>query len=798
MSAHVIGRLLKPLVKLLGSRSLPVTSGMLTIGGLGAPVEIIRDTWGIPHIYAKNDQDLFRALGFVHAQDRFWQMEMYRRIGSGTLAEVLGKEGLAVDRAIRTFGLNRLARRDLDACDAATRAILDAYAGGVNAWLSQPSTRLPVEFTLLGHTPAPWAALDSVAIVEFIVWDLLGSWAQEPVLANIAARVGPDAMKEFDPDFSMNPGSIVDGFEVNLRGIDGKLAAMKLPYRRHGTGSNAWAISGQRTASGKPIHMGDPHLTPATPAVWYAVHLIGGGFNVTGASIAGMPFVPIGHNARCSWSCCMSMVDGVDLYMEKLDLANPRRYLYKNEWIDAAIIEEPITIKGKREPFIERVVVTRHGPVISGIEGLGLRGPAGAGSTPVALAYCSVARDPCNLMRGGIALALMGSWDDFLAAGQDLDMLFMHVTYADIDGNVGSHVCSRVPLRKKGHDGRMPVPGWTGELDWDDGYLPFDQLPHCLNPAKGFVVAANNKPFDGDGYPHYLGSTWDPGFRARRITEVIGSMDKASVEELKALNLDVVTAAGKDFVERLRQFETTDPDAAAALQLLRSWNGEASVGSAGAAACELAMHFTFERLLEASLDDKMLVDGGMGLGFHPILRELHEFAYSVPLILFRMLDTPGSAWCKKAGGRQAVIEHGLAQATRYLERKLGKDPKNWAWGRINTITFPHAFASQKPMDVVFNPPSRPMGGTATTVCVSWSPPGTRWHDKNTASTFRFAIDWADPSRAGCILPPGQSGHLASPHYADMLDPWLKGEYIPMLWTREQVEASAEAKLVLAP
>jgi penicillin amidase len=210
------------------------------------------------------------------------------------------------------------------------------------------------------------------------------------------------------------------------------------------------------------------------------------------------------------------------------------------------------------------------------------------------------------------------------------------------------------------------------------------------------------------------------------------------------------------------------------------------------------MYFTFERVLEASLRDPIMTIGAMGAGFHPLLRELHEFSYSVPLILFRMLDAADSAWFTRAGGKQATIEGGLKKAVQYLAAKLGKDPKGWEWGRINKITFPHAFATQKPMDAVFNPPLRPMGGTATTVCVSWSPPGLRWQDKNTASSFRFAIDWADPSRAGCIVPPGQSGHLASPHYADMYEPWLKGEYIPMLWTREQVQANAEATLALSP
>jgi penicillin amidase len=792
MCAAIIGKLLKGIIKLQGRKSLPIIDGELKAEGLAEPVEIIRDKWGVPHIYAKNNEDLFFAFGFVHAQDRFWQMELLRRIAAGTMSEMLGKDLLDTDRTVRTFGINRLARRELDASEPGIKALFQAYTNGVNAWLTHPSTRLPVEFGLIKHKPGPWTALDSAALGCLIIWQMHGDWVLEPLLAGIANMVGLDAVKELDPDYDVNPGSIQGGFDVNVLLADGKFKAIKGPYLKQGGGSNSWAVSGSRTKSGKPIHMCDPHLGPTTPAVWYVAHLVGGDFNVTGVSLPGLPLIPMGHNARCSWSACVSYIDANDLYVEKFNPDNPLQYKYKDEWVDAEVIEERINIKGEPAPFIEKVVFTRHGPVISGIQGLKVK------DSPDALAFCSVTRDPSNLLRGAFKLMKLRNWDDFIDAGKDLELFFMHVTYADVDGNIGSHILSRAPQRKPGHSGLVPVPGWTGEYDWDAEYIPFDEMPHCLNPKKGFIVISNNKPFEGKEYPHKLGCLFDAGYRARRITSVIEEKgkDKIGVDDLLPLHVDFTSLPGKDFVQRLEHFETSDPDAKLAIEMLRTWNGVLSVDSTGGAVCELALYFTLKRIFEASLDTTM-IRIAMGDGFHPMLKTSQEYYYSNYLILLHLLDAPGSTWVTKAGGKQAVIEHGLKEAVRYLMGKLGKDPARWQWGKINKITYPHAFAMKKPMDAVFNSPTRPMGGDTYTVCQSSSPAGGRWGEKIAIPSFRMALDWADPSAARFVYAPGQSGHLASPHYMDLYDKWLNGEYIPMLWTKEQALANKEGTLVLS-
>ncbi len=467
------------------------------------------------------------------------------------------------------------------------------------------------------------------------------------------------------------------------------------------------------------------------------------------------------------------------------------RYKYKEGWVDAEVIDEPIKIKGENVPFIEKVVITRHGPVVSGIETLSIHGSKDA------LAYCSVSRDPSTLVRGGIKLMKARCWDDFIDAGRDLDLYFMHVTYADIDGNIGSHVCCRAPRRVKGHDGQVPVPGWTGEYDWAGEYIPFGELPHALNPKKGFIVVSNNKPFEGHEYPHYLGNAWDAGFRAARITSFIETKGKMALEDLLPLHLDFTSLPGQQFVKRLERFETADPDAKLGFDMVRAWDGVLSADSTGGAVCELAMGFMLRYIFESGLEPEM-VPLAMGRSFNPVLKEINEYYYCKPLILFAFLDDPGSWWVKNAGGKQAVIEQGLKRAVYFLRDNVARDPAAWQWGKISKVVFPHAFAMKKPLDLVFNPPSRPFGGNPFTACQSSSDSDKGWGTKRCVPSFRMAIDWSDVSKARCILPPGQSGHLASPHYMDMYDAWLKGEYIPMLWTREQVEAHVEGKLVLSP
>lgn len=774
MSA-ILGPILRFFIKNAGKKALPQIDGKIDVKGLSAPVEIIRDKWGIPHIFATDEKDVIFAQGFVHAQDRLFQMELHRRIASGRISEFLGKAALDTDRATRTFGFYRLAKASLAAMDDNLKALMTAYADGVNAFLKHPASRLPPEYGLVKLKPEPWKIEDSVAFGQFMGWQLSGEWKME--LPRFKASViGKEKLDELAPGYpAENPSVIPKGIDVN--------AATKGPYVKRGGGSNAWAISGSRTASGKPIHCNDPHLSPSTPSIWYACHLSSGsGIDVTGVSPPGIPFILIGHNAHFAWGFTVGMVDAEDLFVEKFNPDNPTQYEYMGKWCDAEIIEESIKIQKQEAPFVEKVVVTRHGPVISGVVGL----------PGYSLSMCSKCLQPTNAMKGFYTLARGKSWEDFVAGVKCIDMVQQNLTYADVDGNIGSYITGKVPIRKKG-DGSVPIPGWTDEYEWS-GEIPFDEMPHCFNPKKGFVVTANNRPVESD-YKYFLSNIWDPGYRAKRITDEISSKEKFTMDDCKRLHMDNTSLPGKEFVKLLEGINEDDPDVKLAVKLLREWDGKMSPESIGGAVYDLSRYFTMRALVEVGLEKELATDL-LGRGFNTALVACTELYHTDPPIMFRVLNNPDSWWVKQAGGKEALLKTGLKRAVEWLRDNVSKDPAAWQWGKVNVITFPHAFAMKKPMDKVFNVGPYPMGGNKHTVLQAGNANDEPWGQKTWIPSYRHIVDFSDISKAEFIYAPGQSGNLASPYYRNLFDLWLTGKYIPMLWTREQVEKEAGARLIL--
>jgi penicillin amidase len=340
---------------------LPKIEGTLTLPGLSTPAEVIRDRWGVPHIYAANTHDLFFAQGFVHAQDRLWQMELNRRIATGRLSELFGNLALDTDRTTRTFGFHRLGQADWANADDSMRTVVSAYTEGINAFLQNPSTRMPIEFTLLRHHPEPWIPEDSMAFSRVVTWQLSHAWYGEIIRAWLIEAVGEEHAAELEIHYpEQNPVTLPAGIEFNRLNPDGTLRAARGPFLSRGMGSNAWAISGRRTTTGKPFLCNDMHLTLALPSLWHEVHLIAGEFNVTGASLPGLPTVLVGHNKRIAWGMTLAFTDCEDLFIERFDPQAPHRYEFRGEWLDAEVIPESIRVKGGAKPHTEQVIVTHH------------------------------------------------------------------------------------------------------------------------------------------------------------------------------------------------------------------------------------------------------------------------------------------------------------------------------------------------------------------------------------------------------------------------------------------------------
>jgi penicillin amidase len=783
----VLGSVLRAGLTWASRRRLPTIDGALNLPGLSAPVEVIRDRWGVPHLYASTMHDLFFAQGFVHSQDRLWQMELNRRIASGRLSELFGEMALATDRASRTLGFHRLAGADWERAGDELHGILAAYADGVNTFLESREYRRnkPIEFTLLNHHPEPWRPLDSLAFARVMIWQLSHAWYSEIIRARLIQAVGEEAAAELEihplPDC---PVTLPAGIEFNRMDAAGRLHAAGGPFLRQGMGSNAWAVCGRRTATGKPFLCNDMHLPIPIPGIWYQVHLAAADFQVTGVSLPGVPLVLVGHNARIAWGMTLTFIDAQDLFVEQFDPAAPHRYRFRDEWREARVIPERIHIKGRAGPHVEEVLITHHGPIVSGV----------AGYPEQKVALSSVALRPCPVTQGWLQLNRAGDWDEFVEAMRLIEAPQLNVAYADVDGNVGHWATGRVPVRARGQ-GLVPVPGWTGEYEWT-GQVPFEEMPHAFNPEQGYVVTCNNQ-LVADDYPYYLGSAWMNGYRARRVCEAIGGKEQLTAADFQALQMDVTCIPGQEFVRRLEDFVTGDPDARLALELLRAWDGRLTPDSVGGCVYEVARYTLVRSLLEPGLGEELTLQL-MGRGFDPVLAPSHEFYGHDTVATLRMLDNPGSWWLARAGGREAALEASLRQAIAWLRGRLGPDPGGWQWGRIHRVVFLHAFGLREPLDRVFNWGPRPIGGDTDTPCQTAMAAGDPYDNKAWAPSFRQIVDLGDLSRSLAALPPGQSGQLGSPHYDDLAELWIKGEYYPMLWTREQVEREAEGRLILRP
>jgi len=780
---NFVGSIARNGVTWLSRKRLPQTEGKINLPGLTAEVEVLRDSWGIPHIYAGDLHDLYFAQGFVHAQDRMFQMEMNRRVARGKLSELFGELALDTDRTARTFGFNRLGSADWANADGDLREIILAYTQGVNAYLEYPGKKLPIEFTLLRHQPEAWTPEDTMAFTRVMVWQLSHAWYGEVIRAQLAEKVGDEHAAELDIQYpALNPLTLPKGIEFNRLNNAELLSKVGGPYLSQGKGSNSWVICAERSASGAAVLCNDMHLQLSLPALWYEVHLVAPGMHVTGVSLPGVPMVLVGHNEHIAWGMTLAFTDCEDLFIEKFDPDDPRRYQFGDTWREAEVIPETIAVKGRAQPHVENVVVTHHGPVISDVIGV----------SEQRVAVNSMALRPGKAFQGWLGLNRAAHWDDFVNAMRLIEAPQLNVCYADVEGNIGYWVTGKVPIRAKG-EGDVPAPGWTGEYEWIDE-VPFEAMPHAFNPEQGYIVTCNHKIVPDD-YPYFLGKAWMNGYRARRIGDYIESKEQLSLDDHRALHVDFTCLPGKEFAAQVESLKSNDADALLALQLLKAWDGRLEADSTGGAVYEVARLHLTRNILEPSTGKEMATRY-MGQGFHPLLLPTHEFYGHDTVAVLRLLSSPEAWWLKQAGGRDAVVEKSLKEAIQWLRATLGPDPSTWQWGKLHRVNFAHALALQKPLDQVFNRGPFPIGGDTDTPCQTAFFAHDPYDNKAWAPSFRQVVDMGDLARSVAIFPPGQSGILGSPHYDDLIQPWLNGEYHPLLWTRQQVESQVEGKLVL--
>lgn len=756
-------------------RSLPQTSGEIRVSGISGPVTIVRDSDGVAHITGATETDAAFGLGFVHAQERLWQMEVQRRIGHGRLSEIFGATTLDTDRFLRTLGVARAARSAYERLDADTIAILEAYAAGVNAGISTIPV-LPPEFLILGVQPEPWQPIDSLVWAKMMAWDLGGNWNDEVMRSLLIAQIGPEDANALMPGYpSDGPLILPEDALVQPAASAAAPEAAIQPATAHAlldlwetvhlttglgdrlAGSNNWVIGGERTASGKPLLVNDPHLSNRIPSIWYLAHMQGGAINAIGATFPGLPAVVIGHNERIAWGVTNTGPDVQDLYIEQIDAQNYVRYNGRREPV--TLIGETINVKDA-EPVTLTVRITRHGPIISDVT-------SGTGET---LAFRWTALDEEDLtIRAFLNVNRARNWDEFTAALRDYKAPMQNFVYADVEGNIGYYAPGALPIRRNG-DGRLPVPGWTDEYEWV-GYVPFEELPHVYNPSQGYIATANNRVV-GDDYPYLLGTSWAAPYRAQRIVEMIEQGNRLTVDDMRRMLGDVVSVQARELLPVLLAVQPAEPREAAALELLRGWDGAMHGDSAAAAVYQAYYYAAIETIFADELRDL----------FSSQYRSRRDFS---AMALRAVLLEGRSAWCDDVT-TLAITEDCATTLAKALTKGVAamadaqgeSDPVRWRWDRVHHAVFPHnPFSQVEALRGVFER-RIPNGGDSFTVNVA-PVRITEPYLQYNGPSYRQIIDLGDLNASRFMHTTGQSGNVLSSRYSDYLERWQKVEDIPM-------------------
>lgn len=771
-------------------RAWPRIEGAQQLDGLHGPVEVFRDPWGVPHIFAENDHDLLFVQGFVHAQDRLWSMDFDRRLAKGALSEMIGPQTLRLDRYLRTLGSRRASERDWRVLSEETRALIEAYCAGINAFIESHRGRYPVEYTIFRSQPAPWEPIDVLVRVKLMSWLLSQNQQFETLRALMIPRLGDEKVSELLPPYRdgapliVPPG--VDGYGW-LRDAD---LADELADFYGGTttgwGSNQWSLSGERTASGKPLLANDTHLEMAMPSVWYHNGLHGGSFDVVGASLPGVPLVILGTNGRIAWGVTDMLPDVEDYFVERLDdPERPQRYEFAGEWRELEIFTESIAVRGAETVELE-VLATHHGPIMNAVVGR-LR------EHPEKLAICWTEHQPNRVFDALFALVRSSDWTSFRRALSLWSGPHMNFGYADAEGHVGYQATGLVPVRAEGHQGLVPVPGWTGEAEWQ-GYLPFASLPFLFDPPDGMVMTANQKVV-GDDYPHHLAYEWSDPYRALRITQLLDGRNDLTADDLAAVQLDTYSLHAEALRPVLLAVEPEGPLQQRAYEQVSSWDLRNDPESAGAAIFQV----WYRRFLEHTVGDE--------LG-ETLTDEYRIYTWVHGPMMAALVGRPDDSWFDDVTTADTVetlaliAQRSFAAAVSWLAENHGDEPEAWAWGRLHPAIFGHRPFGRSGIAILerlFNGPSLPAPGDRYTVNAAWfAGDRSRPFAANGGAGQRLIVDLADPDASRFVQNSGQVEHLFHPHRHDLARAWSEGVYRPLLFTREAVEARAAARLRLKP
>lgn len=829
------------------ARALPRVSGSVAVAGLRGTVTVVRDAAGIAHVTADSPHDLFLAQGYVHASERMWQMEVWRHISAGRLAELFGPSQLDTDRFIRTLGWRGAAERDLAAMGEPVRAALEAYAEGVNAWLDGHRGALSLAFLATGAQPEPWTALDSVAWGKVQAWNLGGNFETEVFRYLADARLGdPARTDELFPAYrdgapvitpSGLPGSGGAGATrpatgrtfgavastapqltlseaagwtavarlgadaVQLAGLD---ATAGLASNR-GIGSNNWVVGPERSISGGALLANDPHLGISMPSVWFmnGLHCRAVGpecpFDVAGVTFPGVPGVVLGHNARIAWGATNVDPDVQDLVIETLDPADPDAYLLDGEPRQFDVREETIEVHGGEAVTIE-VRSTVHGPILNGVD------DRLADAPPMALRWTAI-QAPDRTFEAVFGLNTAATFEAFRASLALYGAPAQNFVYADVDGHIGYQLPGHIPVRADPADrGQRPVRGDDGSGEWT-GRIPFEDLPWQLDPEPGWIVTANNAPVDA-AYPWFITAEPEPGYRAERILGLLEAFgeDGLTLDEMAAIQVDTAPLRARDEVELVRDAEPATEDGRTILARLNGWDGACGTESMGCAAWNAWEY----RVLRDVFDDDL----------GPLAREYVGSDVSW-VVLARLLEEPSSPWwddraTPELEDRDTIVARAMDEAGAELRAAIGS-PDRWSWGRLHTATFREATLGVSgigPLEWYFDDGPHPVAGTAGAVNNTFHRVTEAYPDPDDPEapvagidrlfevthlpSYRLLVDMGDLDGARIVITTGQAGNPFDRHYNDQIDPWRSGGSVPLPFTPDAIRQAAVSTLTMTP
>jgi len=739
-----------------GSLSAPVSAG----------VSIERDAWSIPHIFAANDKDLFFGFGYAMAQDRLFQLDYLRRKAHGRLSEILGADGLELDTIARTVGFGRIAAAEWRQAGPEARTLVERFSAGINAFINETASALPIEFSLLDYKPEPWSPVDCYAIAAELGYYLTVRFAIicGPEIARRALGEGPllDAFLqgEADEESILPPGS----YPTSRTGTDPVGRTISDPDE--GLGSNNWVLSGKRTASGQPLIASDPHIAFAAVSCWYEVHLAGGSFDVVGMAYPGVPAVIFGANRRVGWAITNNICSQRDLYQEKADGAHPGAFLYDGEWEHAREITETINVRDA-EAVTKRITFSRNGPIVDDLLPLIVRDTG-----PVSLRWMGT--DNSGWIESMLAMDRARSCDEFREALRPWMVPTWSLLFADADGHIGYQAVGRIPLRNDWKRGYLE--GWNAAHQWQ-GLTPYEGMPQWSDPERGWIATANNRPAPDD-FPYPLAGCWSSGHRALRIRQMIEERGKLTAGDCAAMHQDAKSLRAVECVPHLVKAlaDSDNPAFKQAVKHLTGWSGEMVPESVAATLFEVFFAQWSRRVAQERFD-------GATVEF------LQNFAGGLASSLLR--GDPAAGWFQR-GNRMEAIQEAFQATLDELSGRLGSDIDSWQWGRLHKIQLRHVLSTRGSLGELLDRGNIPVRGNGITVCNTGFDPN--WGAPMGAN-YRLITDFStSPPTFQAVDAQGQSGHPGSEHYCGQLNEWISGRYHPMEFDRDKLQTRTTLEL----